>query len=139
MKNYIVTRNNGRDFFEEAFEDFFKPVCFTKSSHNMKTDIKETEKAFEFEIDMPGFKKEEIEISLENGYLTVSAQKNDKEEKDNKNNYIRRERSVSVSRSYYVDDVEKDKIKAKYENGILNIFVPKEEPKQIEQSKITIE
>lgn len=137
---YLV-KDNGRDFFEDAFNDFFKPVCFKGSEKGMRTDIKETDKEYTFEIEMAGFKKDEIKITMEDGYLTVSAQKAEKEEnkEDKQHNYIRRERSVSVSRSYYVDDVDKDKIKAKYDNGVLSIIAPKQEVKAPEESIITIE
>ena len=137
---YLI-KNDNRDFFEEAFNDFFRPVCFKGSEKGMKTDIKENDKEYAFDIEMPGFKKDEIKITLEDGYLTVSAEKAEKEENEDKktHNYVRRERSVAVSRSYYVDDVDKEKIKAKYENGILFIVAPKQEAKQIEQNTITIE
>lgn len=136
---YLV--KNNKDIFEDAFEDFFKPVCFNRQEKGMRTDIKENDKEYAFEIEMPGFNKDEIKITLEDNYLTVSAQKAEKQENEDKqtHNYIRRERNVSVSRSYYIDEVQKDKIKAKYENGILSIIAPKEEPKKLEQSTITIE
>ena len=88
---------------------------------------------------MPGYSKDQIKVSLENGYLTVSASKESKEE-DNKKHYVRKEISESCSRSYYVgDDVTQADIKAKYDNGILSVCVPKSQPKQIESSYIAIE
>jgi HSP20 family molecular chaperone IbpA len=91
---------------------------------------------------MPGFKKDEISIELKDGYLSVSAKKEQthSEGDDKKGNYIRRERMFAASRSYYVGDkvVEQD-IKAKYENGVLSIVVPKEEPKKLPEHKISID
>ena len=111
----------------------------------MKTDVKETDNSYEVDIDLPGFKKDEIEAKLENGYLTISAAKGlDKEEKDEKDGkYIRKERySGSCSRSFYVGDaVTQDDVKAKFENGVLTLEVPKKEeaPKVEEKKYISIE
>lgn len=139
MKNYIARRNdNGLSLFDEAFGNFFKPMFFDSDLENMKTDIKELENSYEMEIEMPGFSKGDIDLSLEDGYLTVRAQKQEKEEsKDGK--YLRKERSVSCSRSYYVGDAKEEDVKAKYDNGILKIEVPKETEKKIENKKILIE
>ena len=104
----------------------------------MKTDVKELDNGFEVDIDLPGFKKDEIRLQLENGYLTVNAAKGlDKDEQDKKGRYVRRERYAGrMSRSFYVGDhvTEKD-IHPKYENGILRFSVPKEEKKPIEEKK----
>ena len=108
----------------------------------MRTDIKETENGYQLDVEMPGFDKKDIKISLENGYLTVSAQKNTKEEegKEKSERYIRKECSVSCSRSYYVgDDVEQQNVKAKYENGMLTLALPKSQPKQLPSHNIEIE
>jgi HSP20 family protein len=91
----------------------------------MKTDIKEDEKAYFMEIEIPGYDKKDVSLSLEKGYLTVSAEKKECSEK--KENYIRKERSCRVSRTYYVGEVNKESIKAKYENGVLFIDIPKKE------------
>ena len=110
----------------------------------MKTDVKETENAYEIDIDLPGFKKDEIQMELKDGVLTVSAAKGlDKDEEDKKGNYIRKERYAgSMSRSFYVgkDITEKD-IHGKYENGILMLDIPKKAPeKKVEEKKfVTIE
>ena len=96
----------------------------------MKTDVKEKDNIYEVDIDLPGFKKDEIQIQLENGYITVSAAKGlDKDEKDKDGKYIRRERYAgNVSRSFYVGDkVQKEDIHPKFENGILSFTVPKEQ------------
>lgn len=149
MKNYLMNnenkRNNELDFFDDAFGGFFKPLFYEEKHHSMKTDIKETENSYVLDIEVPGFDKKDVNVSLENGYLTVSAQKKTCEggENDEKNkkkeNYIRRERSCSVSRSYYVGDVDKEAVKAKYENGVLTIDIPKEKPALPETHNIVIE
>ena len=93
---------------------------------------------YEVDIDLPGFKKDEISIELENGYLTVSAAKGlDKDEEDKKGKYIRKERYAgAMQRSFYVGEyVTQEDIKAKYENGILRLSVPKKEAKPVETKK----
>ena len=104
----------------------------------MKTDIRETEDGYELDIDLPGFKKDEIQAELKNGYLTVSAAKGlDKDEENKKGEYIRRERYAgSMSRSFYVGEhLDQQDIKAKYEDGILKLSVPKKDVKELEQNK----
>ena len=108
----------------------------------MKTDIKETDDAYEVEMDLPGFRKEDIKVSLNNGYMTVSAEKGlDKDEKDDKTGrYIRRERySGACERSFYVGDqlTEKD-IKGQFKHGILKLFVPKKDMTSVEDQKTYI-
>lgn len=110
----------------------------------MRTDIKEQKDGYELEIDLPGYKKEDIAAELKDGYLTITASsKKEAEEKDEKGTYIRRERySGSCSRSFYVgEDITQEDIKAKFENGILKIGVPKKDakPKVPENKFITIE
>ena len=88
----------------------------------MKTDVRETDSGYEVDIDLPGFKKDEINIQLDNGYLSISAAKGlDKDEQDKEGKYIRKERYAgSMSRSFYVGNaITQDDIKAKYESGIL--------------------
>ena len=109
----------------------------------MKTDIKDTDQGYEITMNLPGVKKEDVKAELKDGYLTISATSNsNKDEKDNNGRYIRRERySGSCSRSFYVGDgVTQDEIKAKFENGILKLSIPKVEKQQVEQKKyISIE
>lgn len=139
MKNELSRRGyNDYDFFEDAMRDFFPGFYGRRGGGHkyMRTDIKENDKDYEMEIELPGMDKKDINIDFSDGYLTISAGKSDKEESKN---YIRRERSFSCSRSYYVGDVKKDDIKAKYDNGILSITIPKEEPKASGSSKIDIE
>ena len=140
MKTYLQKRNNGDVF--DVFEDFFKPMFYDEQLDSMRTDIKETDDDYKLSIEMPGFKKDEIKVSLDNGYLTVSAEKAEKEEegKEKSAKYLRRECRVSCQRSYYVgDDVQVDCVKAKYDNGMLELTVPKAAPKKIETKSIAIE
>ena len=102
----------------------------------MKTDIRETDKSYELDVDLPGFKKDEIKVQLKDGYLILSAAKGlDKDEQDKAGNYIRRERYAgTMSRSFYVGEaVSEEDIRAKYEDGILKLSVPKKAPKKIEK------
>lgn len=99
----------------------------------MKTDVKEKDGVYELEMELPGYKKEDVTAQLKNGYLTVSASKNTSNEEKNENgSYIRRERySGQCARSFYVgEEVKQEDIKAKFENGILILSIPKEEPKK---------
>ena len=111
----------------------------------MLTDIKESDKGYELEMDLPGFKKEEIKASIENGYLIISAEKGlEKDEKESEGKkYICRERYTgSCQRAFYVgDDIEKDDSKASFKHGILHLDIPKKQPKpQVEENKfISIE
>ena len=132
MRNYLVRRNNENnnlDFFDDAFNSFFKPMFYEEKFNTMKTDIKETENGYVMDVEIPGFDKKDVNVSLKDGYLTITAEKTETDE-DKKHNYIRKERSSSLSRSYYVGDVSNESVKAKYENGILSIEIPKEEPKK---------
>jgi HSP20 family protein len=116
-----LTRRNNYDVFD-IFDRMLQPMVRTPY---MSTDISETDKAYLFSIDMPGFNKEDISITVEDGYLSVSANKSEVKE-DNNNGYIYRERRTgSCSRNFYIGAVNEDSITAKYENGILNITVPK--------------
>ncbi len=131
MKHYLQ-RNNNDDLFD-VFDDFFKPM-FYENGRELRTNIKETDKEYELDLELPGYGKDEIKVSLEDGYLTVSAAKQKKEEDGKK--YLRREISESTSRSYYVGTgVTQEQIKAKYNNGILSLTVPKEQLKQIQNNK----
>lgn len=122
MRNYLTRRNN--DLFDEAFENFFRPFYMDSDSTFMKTDIKETESDYVLEVEMPGFEKKDISLKFESGYITISAKKDGGSDSQ----YIRRERAVSCSRSYYMGDVDEKKISAKYENGVLTVNVPKQKP-----------
>ena len=121
------------------------PLFGKNASRIMKTDIRETDSSYELDVDLPGFKKEDIQAQLKDGYLTITAQKgvehNEKEEKTGR--YIRRERySGSCSRSFYVgEQVREEDIEAKFENGILQLHILKKEAKKVEKkdNRIAIE
>ncbi len=139
MRNYLTNRNFGTfDIFDDIFDNFFKPVAFSNKVGNMRADVKENEKEYELAVDLPGFDKKDINLTLNNGYLTISAKTEQKEE--NESNYIRRERVCSYQRSFYVGDaVTEEDIKAKYNNGTLNLTVPKLERKEIPARHIQID
>ena len=134
----------GENLFDEFFANPFglvntapaEEALYGKHSRNlMKTDVRELDNSYELDVDLPGFKKDEITVDLKNGYLTIGASKGlDKEEKDGK--YIRRERYAGVcSRSFYVGTaVRPEEIGAKYEDGILKLSVPKAVKKELPAS-----
>ena len=122
----LVPRNNDFDFLGDIFDDsFFK----TRDSRVMKTDIKEHDNNYELLVELPGFTKDNINISMEDGYLTIEANSDTKSEKKEDGKYVRRERYTGTfSRSFYVgDNITEDDIKASFKNGVLNIAIPKKE------------
>ena len=134
----------GENLFDDDWMDFpfdrdFWGRTNSKTTKNlMKTDIREHDAGYELDIDLPGFKKDEIKAELENGYLTISATKGaNNDEQDKKGKYIRRERYAgTMQRSFYVgDDVTQEDIKAKFENGILRLSIPKKDAKAVETKK----
>ncbi|MDE6373375.1 MAG: Hsp20/alpha crystallin family protein, partial [Clostridia bacterium] len=117
--------------------DLFRPVFFD-GQHDLRTDVRETESSYELDVEMPGYKKEQIKVSLEQGYLTVSAVKEQKEDKTS--HFIRKEITQTCRRSFYVgDSVTEEQIKAKYDNGVLSLTVPKSKPGQVQGKFISIE
>ena len=129
------------DWMNFGFNDNFwgkKNPLYGKHAQNMmKTDIREKDDSYELDVDLPGFKKDEIKVQLKDGYLTLSAAKGlDKDQQDKQGNYIRRERYAgTMSRSFSVgEDVAQEDIHAKYEDGILRLSVPKKAPKKIENT-----
>ena len=142
MMPSIFGENLFDDFMDEfAFPDVDKALYGRHAKNLMKTDVKEKDDSYEVDMDLPGFKKDEIRMQLKDGYLTVSAAKGlNKDEKNKEGKYVRRERYAgSMSRSFYVGEniTEKD-IHAKYENGILSFWLPKDEKKKIENNYISI-
>lgn len=126
------------DWMNFGFPEVDKALYGKHAANVMKTDVKETDTGYEVDIDLPGFKKDEISAELKDGYLTVSASKGlDKDEKAKDGKYIRRERYAgAMSRSFYVGyGVTQDEIKAKYEDGILRLSVPKKDAKAVENNK----
>lgn len=147
-------------FGEDMFDDFMRDFPFfddrdekraerklygRRSKNLMMTDVKETDQGYELEMDLPGFAKDEIRVSLENGYMIISAAKGlDQDEKEKASGrYIRRERYAGAcQRSFYIgEDITEEDIKGEFKHGILKLFVPKKEAKPaVEQKKyITIE
>ncbi len=128
---------------ERTLADTERKLYGKHAAHVMRTDIREHEDSFQVEIDLPGFKKDEIELSLEKGYLTISAQKGvNKDEKDKAGRVIRQERYTgAMQRSFYVGaGVTDEDIKAKFEDGVLTLNVPKKAaPKIPEKKTILIE
>ena len=127
------------NWMDASFHDVDKALYGKHAKNMMKTDIREHEAGYELDIDLPGFKKDEITVDLENGYLTISAARGldvDEQEKETAK-YIRKERYAgSCQRSFYVGEyVTQEDIKAKYENGILRLSVPKKEAKPVETKK----
>ena len=120
-------------FDEKEFKDMQKKLYGHRAKNVMSTDVKEVENGYELEMDLPGFKKDEIKASVENGYLTISAARGlDEDEKDKKSGkYIRRERYAGAcERSFYVGEgISQDDIKASFQHGILKLFIPKEPEK----------
>ena len=131
----------GENLFDDFFDDDFmrsmwnrrNPLYGKHAKNLMKTDVRETDTTYEVDIDLPGFKKDEIDVDLKDGYLTISAAKGlDKDEKDKKGKFIRQERYAgALRRSFYVGDIESKDVSAKYEDGILKISLPKEAQKQL--------
>ena len=136
MKNNGKRKYNEPALFDDTIGDFFKPLFWGNDTDAMRTDIKDLGDKCEMTVEMPGFDKNDITINLEDGYLSVCAKKDDVE-KDG--NYIKRERTVSCSRNYYVGDLSEELIKAKYENGILKLDFPKPQEKLPEKKRIAIE
>ncbi len=142
MMPSIFGENVFDDFMEDfafpAFSDIDKKLYGKHANNLMKTDVKETDTGYEVDIDLPGFKKDEITMRLEDGYLTINAAKGlDKEEKNEKGKFVRRERYAgNLSRSFYVgENVTEHDIHPNYENGILSFRVPKEDQKAVEEKK----
>ena len=136
-------------FGENLFDDFFgdpfgmmprgrDPLYGKHAKNLMRTDVRETEDTYELDVDLPGFKKDEVTLELKNGVLAIQAVKGlDKDETDKKGKYIRQERYAgAMSRSFYVgEDVKQEDVKAKYENGILKLSIPKTPEKKVEEKK----
>ena len=135
--NYLNKRNNNNtSIFGDSFFDLFKDSDFdNKFSHLMRTDIKETDKEYVFQIEVPGFTKENIKMNLEDGYLNIEAviEKNTNEE----GKYLRKERYYgSVSRSFYVgEDVTEEDVHANMNNGVLTISINKNVQKKEKEKK----
>ncbi len=142
----LTRRNNyGFDLFDEFFRTpFFEPMTEHASSALMKTDIQEKNDRYLLDVELPGYQKEDVQAQLKDGYLTITASRNtNKEDKSENGRYIRQERFVGTcKRSFYVgEQVRQEDIQAAFQNGILRLSLPKENPKVIEEkpSYIAIE
>jgi HSP20 family molecular chaperone IbpA len=134
----------GESLFDDIFGDFTRPaknlVRYNAPAPSvMKTDIKESDAGYELEIDLPGYRKENVKAELKEGYLTISAEsRQENSQKDDAGKYIRRERYYGTcSRSFYVgDEVTEQDIKARFEDGILKVAIPKKEARPaVEESR----
>ena len=141
----IFGENLFDDFFNNEFENGFalvpgfedhNPLYGKHAKNLMKTDVREIGNSYEIDVDLPGFSKNEINVDLKDGYITISASKSlDREENNKKGRYIRQERySGACSRTFYVGDIRPEDISAEYEDGILKITVPKFENKKLPDS-----
>ena len=152
MSSYLPTifGENLMDVFDGFNRNFFwnfgnmDRALYGKHAQNMmKTDVKETDEGYEVDIDLPGFKKDEIQLELNNGYLTISTQKAlEKDEKNKKGRMLRQERYAGVmQRSFYVGEhITEEDVKASYESGVLHLVLPKKDaPKMPEKKTIQIE
>ena len=147
MSNYLPTvfGENLVDVFDDFDRNFFRGfgnidhTLYGKHAQNlMKTDVKETEDAYEVDVDLPGFKKDEISLELNNGYLTISAEKSLEKGKENKKGkMLRQERySGAMQRSFFVGEhLTEEDIKASYENGVLHVMIPKKEARKVPEKK----
>lgn len=134
----------GENLFDDFFDEFARPArnvvrYNTPVTNIMKTDIREHDTGFELDIDLPGYRKEDVKAELKDGYLTISAQtRSDNDEKEENGKYIRRERYYGTcSRSFYVGkEITQEEIRARFEDGILKVSVPKKQAKPaVEESK----
>jgi len=138
--NSLIKRNGNLSIFDDFFDDFFVRPLQRNSQNCMRTDIKEVDEGYELDIDVPGYGKEDIKISLEKGYLTVEA-KREAENEEKNGHFIRRERFLgSAARSFYVgEDIAEKDIKANYDKGIVTLFIPKQGTNVKEKKYIEIE
>ena len=141
-RNHVAAYNPFKEL--DALEKSFfgsSPFFSDKAMMPFRTDIKETDDAFLLEADLPGFKKEDIHIDINEDYLTIQAERHSShEDEDEKKNYVRCERSYgSYSRSFDISGIDADKITAKYDNGVLTMNMPKKEPVAPASRQLTID
>ena len=140
--NWVSTRGDvwdvTRSFFEDFFNDSFFRVSFLPTT-GIKADIRESEKEYVLDIEIPGVKKEDIKLDLRDDVLTVSVDHNE-EVNEERGNYIRRERRYgSMSRSFYVENIKPENVKAKYADGILTVTLPKDKDNKKNSHRIDIQ
>ena len=152
MSNYLPTvfGENLMDVFDDFDRNFFRgfgnvdrALYGKHAQHMMKTDVKETDEGYEVDVDLPGFKKDEIHLELNNGYLTISTEKSmEKTNENKKGKMLRQERYSGVmQRSFFVGEhLTEEDIKASYDSGVLHVIIPKKDaPKAPEKKTILIE
>lgn len=142
MKNLSIRRNDEFEFGPFGgfgpFGSIFRP--FLDGGVEARADLKVAGENYVLEMDLPGLDKKDISVFLKDGYLNITASKNEQAESGGNDKYIRRERRCgSVSRSFYVGDLEEDKISAAYVNGVLTVTFPKERPEKDGKKKINID
>ena len=135
----------GESLFDDWFDDFDRQMQHMdrrlygrNAKREMKTDVREKEDGYEIDMDLPGFKKDQMELTLANGYLTVTANKGfDKDEKDKQGRMIRQERYAgSMQRSFYVgDNMTEEDVKARFEDGVLHLDLPKKDARKVPEKK----
>lgn len=134
--------SRGENFVPSYFRDFFDDDFFSLGNYlqrNLKVDLKETSENYLIDADLPGIKKEDINIDFHNNYLVISAKRNESTE-DKKENYIRRERHYGeFKRSFYIDNVDESKISASFNDGVLKIILPKINNGDDKKRKINID
>ncbi len=140
----IFRENLWNDWMDDPFAEMDGMMHGKRGEHIMRTDVKEHEQEYEVDIELPGFKKDDLKVELKDGYLTVSALKeSDEDKKAESGRYVRRERYAgNVSRSFYVgENVRQEEIHAKFEDGILQLRIPRRDArKQVEEKHyVTIE
>ena len=147
MSTYLPTvfGENLMDVFDDFDRNFFRGfgnvdrALYGKHAQNlMKTDVKETEDGYEVDVDLPGFKKDEISLELNNGYLTISTEKSLEKDKENKKGKMLRQERYSgvMQRSFFVGEhLTEEDIKASYENGVLHVMIPKKEARKVPEKK----
>ena len=136
-----MNNTNSYSSLSDIFDTFFNDDLTNAFSmeNQIKAQVKETDEAYLMEAEIPGVNKEDLQLSYENNYLTISALRNSSFE-DNENSCLRQERCCEqVSRSFYFDNVEKEKIQAKFQNGLLDIILPKKEVSKNNSSEIYIQ
>ena len=152
MSTYLPTvfGENLMDVFDDFDRNFFRgfgnvdrALYGKHAQHMMKTDVKETDEGYEVDVDLPGFRKDEIHLELNNGYLTISTEKSlEKDEKNKQGKMLRQERYAgTMQRSFFVgEQITEEDVRATYENGVLHLIIPKKEaPKAPEKRTILIE
>lgn len=127
--------------FDRLFDVFDEPFLTNFKAPDFKVDVKDNGTSYELTAELPGLKKEDISLTYEDHYLTIAtktAEDNDK--KDEKGNYVRRERrSTSMSRSFYIDNIDESKATAEYKDGVLTVYMPKLTEKAEPSHTISIE